>query len=311
MGTFLSLPRPDSRNGTEPRVVEHPDLIKSLGIEANEIYHVYEDRRGVTWYCTALGVARSKDGSIERLQPYGARADVAFRAYEDDHGTVWIAGGHDLLRATDTGLEVILPNLHARQLVFDHDGDLWVGTNGVGLIKFKNRTVWMLGTGDGLPGGVPKALLAASDGKLWVGSNCGGLSWLDGNRFHTYADRDGLLNSCVSSRSRKIVTKSILVGTYGGGVFRFRDGGFTQISQPMTKGRERRNGHSPRAEWRALDSVQRWTHLAGTGTDPPIYYCGWTIQRPGILCLQGPPRHSLGRDLWRDRSFCSRPPSSL
>jgi signal transduction histidine kinase len=217
------------------RILQHADLPGRLGVDFNGIFHVYEDRHGVTWYCTALGVARSKGDSIERLSPYGARKDSAFRVYEDANGTVWIAKYDELLRVTDTGLEIAVSNLRTRNFTLDRDGDLWVGTNGGGLVKFKNRTVRMFGVADGLPLGVPKAVLAASDGKLWVGSNCGGLSWFDGSRFHTYADADGLLNSCVFSLAEDR-DKNILVGTYGGGVFRFRDGRFTQISQPTTKG---------------------------------------------------------------------------
>jgi signal transduction histidine kinase/ligand-binding sensor domain-containing protein len=217
------------------RLLRHEELPGRLGVQANEIFHVYEDRRGVLWYCTALGIARSRAGSIERLSPYGTREDSVFRAYEDASGAVWIAGMNDLLRVGDAGREIALPNLHAHYLTFDRDGELWVGTNGDGLIKFKNRAVRMLGAADGLPGGVTKAVLSASDGKLWVGSNCGGLSWFDGNRFHTYADADGLLNSCVLSLAEDR-NKDILVGTYGGGVFRFRDGHFAQISQPFTQG---------------------------------------------------------------------------
>ena len=29
-------------------------------------------------------------------------------------------------------------------------------------------------------------------GFLWVGSDCGGLSWFDGHRFHSYSERNGL-----------------------------------------------------------------------------------------------------------------------
>ena len=108
-----------------------------MGVKVNGIFHVYEDRHGVTWYCTEIGVARSKGGQIERLSPYGARENSAFRAYEDASRTVWIAKYDALLRVTDGGLELALSNLHSRYLTFDRDEDLWVGTNGGGLIKFK------------------------------------------------------------------------------------------------------------------------------------------------------------------------------
>jgi signal transduction histidine kinase/ligand-binding sensor domain-containing protein len=216
-------------------ILRHADLPGRLGVKADRIFHVYEDRHGVTWYCTEKGVARSKGDSIERLTPWGGSSDTAFRVYEDANGTVWVSRYNDLLRATDAGLQLVFPNLHSRCFISDRDGDMWVGTNGGGLVKFKNRTVRMFDVGDGLPAGVPKAVLTASDGKLWVGSNCGGVSWFDGSRFHTYSAADGLLDPCVFSLAEDR-DKSILIGTYGGGVFRFRDGHFAEISQPNILG---------------------------------------------------------------------------
>jgi signal transduction histidine kinase len=89
----------------------------------------------------------------------------------------------------------------------------------------------MFTAADGLPLGMPMAVLAASDGKLWVANYCGGLSRFDGVRFQTYADKDGLSNSCVFSLAEDR-NDDILVGTHGGGVFRFRNGHFIQVSAP-------------------------------------------------------------------------------
>jgi signal transduction histidine kinase/ligand-binding sensor domain-containing protein len=220
------------------RTLQHPDVAARLGVKANEIFHVFEDDRGVTWYCTQAGVARSMHGSLERLSPYGLKsgsASAAFRAYEDAKGTIWIARSPGLSRVTPTGLELVMPGLHARYIAFDRDDELWTGTNGNGLFKYKHQTVQMFDSSDGLPGGVPVTVLAASDGKIWVGSNCGGLSWFDGRRFHTYKEKDGLTNSCVFSLTEDN-KKNIWIGTYGGGIFRFRDGRFTQFSKPAAAG---------------------------------------------------------------------------
>jgi ligand-binding sensor domain-containing protein len=116
--------------------------------------------------------------------------------------------------------------LEATYLSFDHNGDVWAGTKGTGLFRFKRQAVKMFTAADGLPLGVPRAVLAASDGKLWVGSDCGGLSWFDGRRFHFYSERDGLTNSCVFSLAEDR-NRDILIGTFGGGIFRFREGWFT------------------------------------------------------------------------------------
>jgi signal transduction histidine kinase len=194
-------------------------------VRQNEIFHVFEDHAGTIWYCTVAGLARQVGASIERLKPVAA----VFRVNEDPQGTVWFSQSGGLYRATKSGRELIASNFGPAlptYLCFDHNGDVWAGTKGTGLFRFKRRAVKMFTAADGLPLGIPRAVLAASDGKLWVGSDCGGLSWFDGRRFHSYSERDGLTNSCVFSLAEDR-NRDILIGTFGGGIFRFREGRFT------------------------------------------------------------------------------------
>ena len=214
------------------QIVPHPDLAARLGVPADKIYHVIEDSRGVRWYCTAAGVARESNGSVERIQPYKyGKTPEAFRAYEDPQGNVWVALATGLFRATATGLEAV-PDTNARFMTADFDGNLWLGTNGEGLVRLKNRYTRMFTKADGLPGNVTETALRTSDGKLWVGSSCGGLSLLDGIHFRTFSEKDGLANSCVFALAEDR-NKDLWVGTNGGGAFRFHDGRFTQFAGPQ------------------------------------------------------------------------------
>ena len=207
-------------DGTQ--VIQHPEVSARLGVRQNEIFHVFEDHAGTIWYCTIEGLARRVGASIERLKP----VDAVFRVNEDPQGTLWFSQSGGLYRATKSGRELIASNLAATYLCFDHNGDVWAGTKGSGLFRFKRQAVKMFTAADGLPLGVPRAVLAASDGKLWVGSDCGGLSRFDGRRFHSYSEKDGLTNSCVYSLAEDR-NHDILIGTFGGGIFRFRKGQFT------------------------------------------------------------------------------------
>jgi signal transduction histidine kinase len=112
----------------------------------------------------------------------------------------------------------------------DRDGNLWIGTNGDGLFRFKDRAVQMFTTADGLPNNVVMTVLASRNGSLWTGANCGGLSRFDGRRFRTYDEKDGLRNSCVYTLAED-ANHDLWIGTWGGGAFRFRDGRFTQYSK--------------------------------------------------------------------------------
>lgn len=211
------------------RLITHPELSDQLGVKPGDILHVFEDSRGTTWYCTTNGVAHRSGNAIEKLEPWGPKHGT-LRAYEDPQGTVWIAGAEGLFRATAGGLELAVPKMNVRRMYGDRDGNLWVGTNGEGLFRFKDRAVRMFTTADKLPSNVPMTVLTTHDGTLWAGFNCGGLARFDGQSFHIYNEKDGLLNSCVWSLAED-ANHDLWIGTFGGGVFRFRNGAFTQFSR--------------------------------------------------------------------------------
>jgi PAS domain S-box-containing protein len=213
------------------RVLQHPELPSKLGVK--DIYQIFEDSHGVTWYCTGNGIARYARGRIEKLQPWGPSGHGTFRVYEDPKGSIWVAGAEGLARITSTGLELVAPGLNVRAdgMYGDRDGDLWVGTNGDGVYRFKDPTARTYTTEDGLPSNVVMTVLATHDGSVWAGFNCGGISHFDNHRFRVYNEKDGLLNSCVWSLAED-ARHDLWIGTWGGGVFRFHEGKFTQFSKP-------------------------------------------------------------------------------
>lgn len=219
-------------DGSQARAIPHPELAAQLGVQADKVFHVFEDSHGVTWFCTANGIARRIGGSLEKLAPWGRHGQGAFRAYEDPDGTVWFAKEEGLFRAVATGLEIAVAGMQVRYIFGDRDGNLWVGTNGDGLYRFKDRAVRMFTTADGLPNNVVQTVLAAHDGAVWSGFNCGGIARFDGHGFRIYNEKDGLLNSCVWALAED-ANQDLWIGTYGGGVFRMHDGKFTQYSKPQ------------------------------------------------------------------------------
>lgn len=211
-------------------VVAHPKLATQLGVKDNEIFDVLKDSHGNTWYCTALGVARETNGRIEKLGTDTRPGHAAVRVLEDAQGTVWIGKEDGLFRATPGGLEVVAAGMRVRSLYGDRDGNLWVGTNGDGLYRFKDPAVRMFTTEDGLPNNLLMTVIATRDGAVWTGANCGGVTRFDGTRFQTYNEKNGLLNSCVFALAED-ANRDLWIGTWGGGAFRFQNSTFTQYSK--------------------------------------------------------------------------------
>ncbi len=156
----------------------------------------------------------------------------ADRAYSDSYGNVWIQFTDGLYRvsAAKPGLRELLVSTTARVIYSDRHGDLWVGTNGEGLMRFTDRVVSMYTKESGLPNNTVMTALTKKDGSLWVGNNCGGLSVYRQGRFRTYTEKDGLSNSCVWSVAED-ERGTLWIGTWGGGLFRLENEHFTQFSK--------------------------------------------------------------------------------
>jgi signal transduction histidine kinase/ligand-binding sensor domain-containing protein len=229
-GHILAITEDGFIEFSDSEIVPHPQLADQLGVKSNEIRHVLKDSHGTIWYCTVLGVARETNGRIEKLGTYARQKHAGLRTYEDTQGTIWIAKDEGLFRATSTGLELVAAGMKIFSLHGDRDGNLWVGTNGDGLHRFKNRAIRMYTTDDGLPNNLIMTVIVAHDGVVWTGANCGGVSRFDGTKFQTFSEKDGLLNSCVWALVED-ASHDLWIGTIGGGAFRYHDGTFTQYSK--------------------------------------------------------------------------------
>jgi ligand-binding sensor domain-containing protein len=242
------------------RVVSHPGLSEQLGVDLGaggpsgiQLFHVFQDRSGVLWFCTARGLARRVNGSIERFQPYGGKGQSFQRVYEDPKGNLWVYSLDGVFRVAGTKLELLAAKMLIRCISADREGNLWIGTNGDGLMRFKDRPIRIFTKADGLPNNIPMTVLSRRDGSLWVGNNCGGLSVLHGQRFKTYDEREGLANSCVWALAEDN-SGELWVGTWGGGLFRFA--GFWSAQWPCG-GRAARsqNGTAPQPTSRTASAL--------------------------------------------------------
>lgn len=209
-------------------LIPHPEVAKELGIQPRQIFRVYEDRSGAIWYCTASGVARRVGQHMEKLQPWGDGQGI-YGVYQDPGGTIWFRGARGVYRAVDHGLELADSEANTRSLFTDRDGQLWIGTNGNGLIRLRDAHVHTFTKANGLPSNSLMTVIVRADDTVWTGANCGGVSRFDGQHFRTYTEKDGLLNTCVFGLAED-AAHDLWIGTYGAGAFRFRDGVFTQFS---------------------------------------------------------------------------------
>jgi signal transduction histidine kinase/ligand-binding sensor domain-containing protein len=210
------------------KMIEHPGFAGRFGLHDDQINDVFRDRRGVLWFSTQAGIRRQGSNQMPAMGPHQIVMTQAVRTYEDRQGSLWVTTGVGAYRVTGDQLKSPDSRVNARCLSVSRDGTVWMGTNGNGLVRLKHRIVHMFTKADGMQEDIAMAVLPGDDGKLWIGNNCG-FAEFDGRHFKTYNEKDGLLNTCVWSLAEDR-QKTIWIGTYGGGIFSFRNGHFTQYS---------------------------------------------------------------------------------
>lgn len=127
--------------------------------------------------------------------------------YSDRNGNMWVGDNRDgvsLYNESVFKFEIDLVNVegvdknfvaHVNTIEQDHDGNMWYGTDGCGVLRVDAKTginrVYRNVPGDPrtLSGDVVVDILSDSHGNIWFGSYHGGLSRFDGVTFHSYRDR--------------------------------------------------------------------------------------------------------------------------
>jgi ligand-binding sensor domain-containing protein/signal transduction histidine kinase len=208
------------------RIIWKPSLSVRFGVPDDQIFDSYQDSRGTIWYCTQAGLRATNDRTSVAIGPRELRSVPAYHIFTGPKDALWVNTKLGIYRISGDRMSAPAPDLHARSFYAGKEGDLWIGTNGNGLVHLLPRTVQMYNRADGLPNDIAMSVLAAHDGHLWVGLNCG-LAIFDGKQFKTFDERNGISNTCVWSlaEDRK---HNIWIGTYGGGLFRYSNGNFTQ-----------------------------------------------------------------------------------
>jgi ligand-binding sensor domain-containing protein/signal transduction histidine kinase len=209
------------------------DATAKTGFPSNAITKVISDSQGLLWVGTQDKVSTFQgDGhwTLPKPQswmfPWIPNVPIEFiqafrgRVASADKNTVAMLDGDKIrgdnaLDSFTTGKE--LPGSRIQALLFDHEGDLWIGTNG-GLARWvAGNKVQLLPVTDPLATASILSIMEDHEGNLWVGTETDGLHILRDQRFRSMSAREGLSSDATTA----VVEDSagtLWVGTNGGGL---------------------------------------------------------------------------------------------
>ncbi len=153
---------------------------------------------------------------------------------EDRHGRIW-AGSDEGLNYLDSTVwhhldRAYLPDYNIKSLFEDHEGSLWVGTLLGGLAQVRRSAVTTLGQQEGLFESNVWSVLEDRQDRIWIATSSG-LATLepDGHLRQQIVDPQSPETTTSALGERQ--NGEIWIGTYGYGLFRFRDGAFERIPE--------------------------------------------------------------------------------
>jgi signal transduction histidine kinase/ligand-binding sensor domain-containing protein len=166
---------------------------------------VLADRAGRVWATLRPGGVLSwQDGHFTSVTGFATARYPSRSLYEDSRGAIWLGQRNTraLVRIEREGVSSIqlpqsMPRADIRVAVEDATGSLWFGTDGSGLLQWKDGRFGRFTRENGLSSDFVWALRAEPDGALWIGTYGGGLTRLKEGRAVRCTTRNGLVDDVI------------------------------------------------------------------------------------------------------------------
>lgn len=173
------------------------------GLPNNVVSSITEDQNGQHWVTTyGGGISKIEEGQVTNLTVNDGLVDnKVYTITTDDQGqllvgTRWgmsIYDGDNFYNFDETEL----PYRKIRDvLVPKNSPGFWLGTDGEGLLYYKDGQFKQYTEEDGLANNTVRSLAETADGAIWV-ATYGGVSKFKDNTFTNYSIQDGLPNNGV------------------------------------------------------------------------------------------------------------------
>jgi signal transduction histidine kinase len=201
------------------------------GLVDRDTYAIYQDRSNAMWVgAWHQGLSRFANGEFTSYtMADGLPSELVTALFEDKEGRFWV-GTHGGLSLFDHGRfhlakEPELPEDAVVQAICeDRHGTLWFATR-AGLARYENGKTRFLTRKDGLAADDTHVILETSNGDLWLGGY-GGLTRIHNGEFERWTNLPSNNIWSIHEDAEGV----LWIGTYDGGLLRYRNGAFTSFT---------------------------------------------------------------------------------
>ncbi len=264
-------------------------------LNSNVVNDVLQDEDNKIWIGTDHGgidIYDRASGTItyvlNREDDLNSLSGNSVNLYKDDEGIIWASTFKQGINYYRSGMmqfwlsrnlitdKSSLPYSDINTFAQDEKGNLWMGTNGGGLIYFDRASNTYRqykhdpGNGGSLSNDIIVALHIDQQHKLWIGTYFGGLDCYDGKTFTHYRHSDKNAASLSDDRVYAITEdskKNLWVGTFAGdlNIFDRKNQNFAHPKYPMSSDYtaviyEDKSGNIWIGHDRGIDVIQKKTN---------------------------------------------------
>jgi signal transduction histidine kinase/ligand-binding sensor domain-containing protein len=172
------------------------------GLPAQPVRALFHDTEGELWIVTTSAVCHWSPGRAAVCSKTPA-LDLA-AAVEIGGGKLLIADGEKGQIFLFSGGQTIPfgPHIHdaafSNAMLYDRDGNIWIGTEGQGLVRIRNGRVDRFTRTDGLSSNLITGLAEDKEGDIWV-ATARGIDRMRDPKLQLYSSQSGLSSDLVNS----------------------------------------------------------------------------------------------------------------
>ncbi|MDX1908798.1 MAG: two-component regulator propeller domain-containing protein [Bacteroidia bacterium] len=169
-----------------------------------EIHSLLCDKTGTLWVGAREGLYCLRGDVWQFFDPREAGiSDPTVFCLTQDTRQIWAGTGSGIVRLLDDHMIPLSDRGHTRaysmrSATVDHEGNVWFGTDGGGVLKITEGVFERYTMDDGLTSNLAKSFLEDDQGRIWISTKDRGISVYQGDkRVATYTEDQGLGGNAI------------------------------------------------------------------------------------------------------------------